>query len=338
MPALSSILIVAGGDGIKLRATNLETGIEITVSGDKKEDGVVAIPGSVLREITASLTGDGEVSLEHAGDTAVLTTSAGKSTVKTVPYEDFPIIPLPESKKSLTLPGVTIKNLFTSIASCASTSTVRPELSSILLSVEGGTLTAVATDSFRLVEKRLALGKSVEPAKILIPAKNALDLAQALPDAEVKMTYDDHQASFFWDKGRVVTRLTNANYPDYKQIIPKDVTVEAVVLKKDFELALRRVTVFSDSFQKIKIDFDPKKKALSFFARNPDIGESAESMNAQITGVPLELSFNHRYLSAAPPLTGAESLTLSAAGVGRPLVIRGVGDNSFLYLVSPMNQ
>ncbi len=152
------------------------------------------------------------------------------------------------------------------------------------------------------------------------------------------MSFDDHQCAFAGNGTLLVSRLTNAAYPDYRQIIPKDAVAEAMVLRRDFENALRRVTIFSDSFQKIRLDFDVKAKRLELFARNADVGESSEALSAQLEGSALEISFNHRYLAAVLGLTSAESLSLSAAGIGRPLVIRGVGDASLLYLVSPMNQ
>ena len=108
--------------------------------------------------------------------------------------------------------------------------------------------------------------------------------------------------------------------------------------EKILKTLLKRTTIFSDAFQKIRISFDPKKNIFSFFARNADIGESSETLSARISGSALDLSFNHRYLSAVLALTSAESLSLTAAGIGRPLIIRGVGDTSLLYLVSPMNQ
>lgn len=337
-PVLHSILVLAGTDGIKLRATNLETGIDLLVQGEKKTDGVVAIPAHLLSQLASSLMGEGSVTLEHAGDTAVLTAGGAKSTIKTLAYEDFPTIPFPDAKNSLALSGAVLKQLLAAVASCASTSTVRPELASVSLSVEGGALTAVATDSFRLVEKKVSLAKSAPQMKLLIPAKNALDIAQALPDEEVTLSWDEHQCAISWKGGKVVTRLTAANYPDYKQIIPKDTAATATVLRKDLEMALRRVTIFADSFQKIRMSLEPKQKAIGLYAKNPDVGESSENIPASISGTPVELSFNHRYIAAALALTGAESLTLSAAGVGRPLTIRAAGDSSFLYLVSPMNQ
>jgi len=339
LPVLSTILIISGDEGIKMRATNLETGIDLKVEGENRVRGVVAIPATILQQIAASLTGEGKITLEHTGDIVALISGTGKSSIKTIPYDDFPSIPFPENPKNrIVLSGILLRSLFTSIASCASTSTVRPELASIYLSIEGGVLTAAATDSFRLAEKKVPLKGKGTQGKFLIPAKNALDIAQALPDDEVIMSFDEHQCAFVGNSSMLVSRLTNATYPDYRQIIPKESVVEATLLRKDFETALKRTTIFSDAFQKIKISFDPKKKLFSFAARNADVGESIETLPAQVSGSPLDLSFNHRYLSAVLPLTSAESLSLTAAGVGRPLIIRGVGDTSLLYLVSPMNQ
>ena len=339
LPALSSVLIIADKDGIKMRATNLETGIDLKLEGKCISDGVVAIPAMILQQVAGSLTQEGNISIEHTGDIVSLKSGTGKSIIKTVPYDDFPSIPFPENPKNrIIVRGIILKNLFTSIASCASTSTVRPELSSIYISIEGGTLTAVATDSFRLAEKKVPLTNKGTQGKFLIPAKNALEIAQAIPDDDIIVSFDDHQCAFVATQGVFVSRLTNAVYPDYRQIIPKESIVEAIILRKDFENALKRTTIFSDSFQKVKINFDPKKNLFSFFAKNTDIGESSESIRANISGSPLDLSFNYRYLSAVLPLTGAESISLTAAGIGRPLIIRGVGDTSLMYLVSPMNQ
>ena len=339
LPALSSVLIVAGNDGIKMRATNLETGVDLKLNGKCINDGVVAIPATILQQIAGSLTQDGNITIEQTGDVISIISGTGKSLIKTIPYDDFPSIPFPEnSKNRIIIQGVLLKNLFTSIASCASSSTVRPELSSIYISIEGGVLTAVATDSFRLAEKKIPLSNKGTQGKFLIPAKNALDISQALPDDDVIISFDDNQCAFVATQGMFVSRLSNAVYPDYRQIIPKESIVEAVVLRKDFENALKRTTIFSDSFQKVKVSFNPKKNSFSFFAKNTEIGESSETIPANISGSALDLSFNHRYLSAVLSLTTSESISLTAAGIGRPLIIKGVGDTTIMYLVSPMNQ
>lgn len=339
LPVLAGIAIVAGDDGIKLRATNLETGIDFKVSGTIQEAGVVALPASTLRDITNAFSGTGSITLEHTGDTVVISSPGGKSTLKTLPYEDFPTLPFPDAPTAkFSVPGTLLKSLILTVANFASPSTVRPELGSVLLSAEGGTVKGVATDSFRLAEKRISAAGTIPPFSILIPAKNAVDVVQTLPDDEVQVLIDEHQCAFSWKDGIVTTRLVTIAYPDYAQIIPKAFAAEATLLRKDFEAVLKRTSVFSDSFQKIRLGFSVGDKKLEFSARNSDVGETNESIPAAISGESVELSFNHRYLQAPLPLITAEQISLSSAGIGRPLVIRGVGDASFLYLVMPMNQ
>jgi DNA polymerase-3 subunit beta len=197
---------------------------------------------------------------------------------------------------------------------------------------------AVATDSFRLAEKKMTVTGTVAPFSILIPAKNAIDIVQTLPEEEVEVLIDEHQCAFSWPGGIVTTRLVTVPYPDYTQIIPKQFVSEATLLRKDFEASLKRASIFSDSFQKVRVSFASGEKKIVFSARNSDVGESSESVPASITGDSIELSFNHRYLAAPLSLISSENLSLSAAGIGRPLIIKGMGDNSFLYLVMPMNQ
>jgi DNA polymerase-3 subunit beta len=259
--------------------------------------------------------------------------------MKTLPYEDFPTLPIPEDPKTkFTLSGALIRSLVSSVAACASTSTVRPELASVFLSEEGGTLKAVATDSFRLAEKKISLTGAVKPFSILIPARNAMDIVQTLPDEEIVVSIDDHQCAFSWKNGVLTTRLVSASYPDYTQIIPKTSVATATILRKDLDAALRRAAVFSDTFQKVKLAFDTPGKRVVISSRNSDVGESSEALAGSLSGESVELSFNHRYLQAPLPLIASESVVLSAAGIGRPLVIKGSGDNSYLYLVMPMNQ
>ncbi len=339
LPVLGGIAIIAGDDGIKLRATNLETGIDLRIEGTIREAGVVALPATILREITTSFGGAGTMTLEHAGETVRITSDTGTSTLKTLAYEDFPILPIPESPRVVfSLPAETFRGLVSSVVSCASTSTVRPELASILVSAEGGVVKAVATDSFRLAEKKISLSGALPPFSMLIPAKNAVDILHALPSEEIEVRLNDHQCAFSWTAGILTTRLVAASYPDYTQIIPKSFIAEATVLRKDFESGLRRVSVFSDTFQKVRLAIVPTDKQLTLAARNNDIGESSEHLPAATTGERIELSFNHRYLIAPLSIISADSITIAASGIGRAVVLRGSGDSSFLYLVMPMNQ
>ncbi|VAW31801.1 hypothetical protein MNBD_CPR01-485 [hydrothermal vent metagenome] len=339
LPVLSCILIVSNNKGIKFRATNLEVSIDFNVRGESKSQGVVAVPAQLLQQVASSLTKDSAVTIEQTGEMIIVTAGGAKSIIKTIPYEDFPSIPLPETNENnIVLPGSLLKTAIESVASCASTSAVRPDLASIFLSIDSGILTTVATDSFRLAEKKQTLKTPVKNMSLLLPAKNSVEILQTIPDDEITLIIDEHQIACVWGGNTLTSRLTIGTYPDYQQIIPKEVFTETTLLKKDFETALRHTTIFSDTFQKLKVNFAPDDNTVIFSSRNADTGESEERVSAKVKGKPIELSFNYRYLQTPISLIPTESITLTASGIGRPLLIRGVGDTSFLYLVMPMNQ
>ena len=337
LPSLTGIAILAGDAGIKLRATNLETAIDLHIPGTIKEIGAVVLPSNSLRDISATLSHTGTLSIEHTGDTVTLHIEGGKSILKTLPFEDFPSLPLPENPStSIKLHTKDIQQLIAPVVPSASPSVVRPELASVLISSEGGVLTSVATDSFRLSEKKITLSKTIPPFSLLIPAKNISTILQSLPDTTIELQANDHQCAFVWDSGVITTRLTSGSYPDYTQIIPKHTSSEVTVLKKDLEASLRRVAVFSDTFQKVKVHINPHTKSITLSAKNNDIGESEASVAGSVTGEEIELSFNHKYISAPLSYIETDTITLSASGIGRAVTIRGTGDTSYLYLVMPM--
>lgn len=338
LPSLMGIAILAGDAGIKLRATNLETAIDFHIPGTIKEMGAIVLPAHSLRDISATFNTVGSLSIEQTGDTVTIHSEGGKSNLKTLPFEDFPSIPLPENPTiSFSLKTSEIQNLISTVVSSASPSVVRPELASVLISSEGGVLTCVATDSFRLSEKKITLSKGISPFSLLIPAKNITTILQALPEATIELQANEHQCAFIWNQGVITTRLTSGTYPDYTQIIPKTTSSEVTVLKKDLEAGLRRVSVFSDTFQKITLQLDPQSKKVILSAKNNDIGESEEHIPGSVTGEGITLSFNHKYITAPLSYIETDTITLSASGIGRAVIIRGSGDTSYLYLVMPMN-
>jgi DNA polymerase-3 subunit beta len=172
----------------------------------------------------------------------------------------------------------------------------------------------------------------------MIPAKNMHDILSILPDKELTLTLSEHNALFSSHGVSVSTRLTAGSFPDYTQILPKEFVSSATFLTKDLLSALRRVTVFSDSFQKITFSIDPKKKNFSILAKNNDLGESVERLEGALTGEPLSIHVNHRYVMDVFQAITTDSVKLSFVGESRPILIEAVGDPSFLYLVMPMNR
>ena len=93
LPALSSILLVASGKSLKVRATNLSLGIEIEIPAKVEEEGVVALTGSVLNSFLGNIPNSGAVTLIAENDNIRLSSKTSNALIKCVPYEDFPTLP-----------------------------------------------------------------------------------------------------------------------------------------------------------------------------------------------------------------------------------------------------
>lgn len=340
LPVLQCVFLKVSGGVTLMRATNLEIGVEVSLRTSVSSDGDVAVPAALFSQTVQFIPPGAEVTLESDGSLLTVRAAGSKTAIKTLSSDDFPELPRLDEGQKATVRAAELLEVLRAVSYSASNSSVKPELASIFLSLSGQTLTAAATDSFRLAEKKVPVKKAGSLGPILIPSRQASDLmrlAELLGD-ELELCANEHQLSLSGKAGYVTTRLVEGSFPDYTQVIPNTFTASATVLKQDMLLALRKAAVFSDKFRQVTLTLSPAKKLFAISSSQSDIGETREEVGGSFEGDELSLSFNERYLTECFQSIAAESLSLSFAGPARPLVIRGLSDNSFLYLAMPMNR
>ncbi len=339
LPILASILLAAEKGRILLRATNLECGVEVSFPAKVESSGVVAVPGSVLAGFLSNVRGK-TVSGELVGEVLKLSSERATASIKTLPHEDFPTLPRVSASSSLTVKAMDFMKAIRSVVYCASTSAVKPELQSILFFADGGKLVAAATDSFRLAEKTVALRGGSNVPQLLLPARNAAELMRVLESAsgDIEVYYNENQISTHAGDVYYTSRLIDGAFPNYRQILPKSFTTEAVVLREDMSQALKSLTIFADKFSQVSLSIEPSKKMILLSSRNPDVGEQVSNIRATISGDTVAMNFNGRYLADSLQAITGESVRIYSNGPGKPLLIRDAADDSFLYLAMPMNR
>jgi DNA polymerase-3 subunit beta len=339
LPVLASVLVVAEHGKLLLRATNLECGVEMSLPAKVEEEGVVAVPGLTFAGFLNNARGK-NVRGVLTGEVLKLQGERVVASIKTLPHEDFPTLPHVSASSSFTVRAGDIIRALRSVVYCASISTVKPELQSVLLRGEGGRLTTAATDSFRLAEKIVPLRKGSSVSELLIPARNTLELIRILEmySGDVEFYYNENQISTHVGDIYYTSRLIDGAFPNYRQILPKSFTTEAVVLREDMVSALKSLTIFTDKFLQVSLVIEPQKKVLTLSSHNPDVGEERVELRATISGDTVAMNFNSKYLAdSLTPIVG-ESVRIYSNGPGKPLLIRDAADDSFLYLAMPMNR
>jgi DNA polymerase-3 subunit beta len=240
---------------------------------------------------------------------------------------------------SYTIQGTQFAYGIKTTAFAASQSSIKPELGSIyIFQKKEHALTFVATDSFRLVEKTVPFKGIVLEGSLLIPWRNALEIARIAEESsgDVTVVVGENQCSVANRTLTLTSRLVSGVFPDYEQIIPKEYGGEAVVLVKDLGAALKKTNIFLNKFMQLTLTVGDKTLTLS--SQSADAGATTESIHATTSGEEMRLNFNQRYISEIIAHLTDDSVRLKFAGIGRPVVMSNVHDASLRYLVMPMNK
>ncbi len=342
LPVLSCLLLDVEKDNIiTIKATNLDLGIEITFPIKVDEPGSVAIPANTLNSFIGGISeNSAKVKMSLQDGNVKISTTKSSGVIKTLPSEDFPSIPRTDSKNIFSLNAQDFVKGLKSVWYSSSISSIKPELSSVYVYCENDFVVFVATDSFRLAEKRVKIKKTKDFGQILIPYKNVPDIMRVLEtiSGEVSVELDKNQISFSHDGLYLVSRVIDGVFPDYKQIIPKQSVTEATILKQDLVNALKLSTIFSDKFNQINVNIDPKENKCEIRTKNNDIGENMTSVEASITGEAIDINFNYKYIIDCFQSIDSDSVTLTFNGLHRPMIVTPVSDQTFRYIVMPMNR
>ncbi len=340
LPVLSCVYLNLENDGtLTIKSTNIDLGFEVNIKTKGGSSGTVAVPGTTFLNTVSSMQ-DENISLEVQDNNLKIKSQSNSAVIKCMPHEDFPSIPRIQSSKVVKISSEDLISGLKSVWYSASTSSIKPELASVYIYQAEDTLVFVSTDSFRLAEKRVHIKGVYDFPATLIPQKNVGELIKILENykGEVSIYFEKNQASFQIGDIYLVSRLIDGSFPDYKQIIPKDFVAKVTLLKSDLANSIKASNVFTDSLGQVRLRVNKKDKTLEVESKNNDVGEYKEAIKANVEGEGLELNFNNRYITESFQSIPGESLSLEFGGMGKPLIIKGASDKSFLYIAMPMNR
>ncbi|MBI3888333.1 DNA polymerase III subunit beta [Candidatus Nomurabacteria bacterium] len=338
LPVLNSILMIASGKSLKLRSTNLSLGIEIEMAAKIEKEGIIAVPGSVLNAIFSNISQNENVNLEEENGNLLIKTKKSQIKIKCTSHEDFPTIPI-VTGNSFEMDSKKLIEGIKAVYYSSSVSDIKPEISSVFVYVNQDNLVFVSTDSFRLAEKKIKIKGLEEALHILIPFKNIAEILKVFGEVSgaISVCYNKNQISFSADNVYLTSRVIDGIFPDYRQIIPKDFSTDVVVLKQDLLNALKISNIFSDKFNQVNLKISAKEKVFELSSANNDIGENKTYLDAVISGENIELGFNYKYFLDCFQSVNTDSVSIKFAE-GKPIVVSPVSDQSFTYLIMPMNK
>jgi DNA polymerase-3 subunit beta len=351
LPILQNVLVKAEGGTIRFTTTNLEIAVSCLVRGKVEETGEATVPSKLFFDYVSLLPNDA-VTLDGNMESVRVACGNHKTKMNAMSASEFPLVPRVQGSKSFTIPAEDFRVALSQVAFAVATNESRPELTGVLMRFwQGpgeGRLTMAATDSYRLAERTIPVVSPVQDESVMIvPARTLLEISRILSvfrdDVEsppsIELSVSDSQAAFTYGPVELISRLIEGNYPDYRQIIPKQFETQALIDREDLIKAVKTASLFSKTgLFDVVLELEPAQRQVSLKAVDATRGENVTTCAADISGKPNAVTLNYRYLLDGLNSMGADQTSFQMIDTGNPCVVTPQGNDNHLYLVMPIRQ
>lgn len=331
-----------GSQKLLVRSTNIDLGFETAVPAKILQGGKFLISGEVLGRLLTVVTVKNEDVCVLGFENNILSVKLGKHefTLKTLVLDSFPNLPKVEGvevvvDKSLFLGG--LRSVVYSVAK----SEIKPEISGVYMKMGGANnneLVFVATDAYRLAEKKYDLETELPELSLIIPEKNIKEILKIFVESEsksAKITLTISKNSLQIQDGELflVTRLIEGNFPNYVQIIPTTPISFSVYLKEDLLKSLRLVSFFTEKTNQIMLNVVEDKSEID--ASSQEVGNTKETISSTLKGEPFSMKINAKYLEEFLQNLTDQSVVVKYTAQNKAIIVQSIQDSTYTYLLMP---
>ena len=344
LPILNNLLMKTEKNFLNLVTTDLEIGIQWWSLAKVEKEGKTTVPIKILSNFI-SLLPNKPVEIYLDDSNLIIECQNYKTKIKTFSADDFPIIPKISEEKPVITNSVDFCQSLSQIADIAQPSSARPEIAGVYFLFQKKLLKMVATDSFRLGEKKLALESLDKEEAAIVPQKTIREIINIFSEKEEElqiflspnqillsssMSETDHPEI------QLISRTIEGEYPNYETIIPKEYKTSLLLEKNEFLNQIKAASLFSGKISEIKLLVDPKKEGVEILSQSPELGEYRSFSPGKVKGEKVEVSFNHRFLIDGILNIRGDNLNFEINGADGPAALRPTNNQNYIYIVMPM--
>lgn len=351
IPILTGLKMVVNEDNIVLTGSNSDITIESVISANNADNdltiadtGAIVLPARFFSDIVKKLP-DKKVTIEvTSGFQADITSGSAKFQINGQDAENFPHLPEIETNKSVTLPNDILKEVIRQTVIAVSKQESRPILAGVHMTLIDGVLTAVATDSHRLAQRKVVL-ENIDNGidfDVIIPGKSMEELSGMISDVheDVQMQVTENQVLFIFGNTHFYSRLLEGNYPETSQLIPQTADTTVELEAGTFLSSIERASLLSHESRNdvVKLSLKPSENLVRISGDSPDIGTVEEEVvTSALDGNDLEISFNPNYMKDALRSFGQATIKISFTSPLRPFTLVPTEDQeNFVHLITPV--
>ena len=350
IPILTGLKMVVTDHSVILTGSDADITIESTLEAADsnyglsiEEPGAIVLPARFFNEVIKKLP-DKQATIEVFNGLQVrITSGTAEFTINGQDANNYPHLPEVESENTVELASDMLREVIDQTRIAVSKQESRPILTGIHVMLNNGILTAVATDSHRLAQRKVELPETAGlDFDIVLPGVSMTELAKMISDEKdgVKMQITENQALFIFGNTHFYSRLLEGNYPETSRLIPETSDTRLEITASDLLASIERASLLSHESRNnvVKLTVNPENKIATVSGTSADVGNVEEEINAdQIVGNPLEISFNPDYMRDVLKSFGQTKILISFTTALRPFTLVPTEEKAnFVQLITPV--
>jgi len=343
LPILSNVLLQLKDNKLSIVATDLDIIFYDEISEVKiLKDGSTTTSAAILYDILRKISSNSELNFELRSENKLsLKSENADFNLLCLPTDNFPTFADEFEGQEINLNNIRFLKLLNKTRVSISNDDTRHYLNGIFLHLTEAHgrnfLTGVATDSHRLSSSSLEIESATDFASLILPKKTVFQLCALLAETNDQLTMQtsDNKIKFTIGYMKLISKVIDGKFPDYKKVVPKTNDKTLIVSSKDFINSIERVASVSlDRKEGVKLIINNDNVQLSVNSANS--GEGNEKIKAQFNSETLNISFNSKYLIDIASEVEDKNLKMNLKDPMSPVLIEDASDKNSYYVIMPM--
>ncbi len=343
LPILSNVLLELKNKKLAIVATDLDIVFYDEISDVKIiNEGSTTTSAAVLYDILRKISSNSELNFElKTANKLSLKSDNSDFNLNCLPIDNFPTFTDEFEGSEILLDRNKFLKLLNKTKISISNDDTRHYLNGIYLHLTQAHgrsfLTGVATDSHRLSSSSLEVDNTDNLTSLILPRKTVFQLCTLLTEINEKlnMQTSENKVKFTLGKIKLISKVIDGKFPDYKKVVPTNNDKALTVTSKDFISSIERVTSVSiDRKEGVKLAINKGNIQLSVNSANS--GEGNEILKANFDSENINISFNSKYLIDIASVVEDKNLKMNLRDSVSPVLIEDASDKNSYFVIMPM--
>ncbi len=344
IPALDGFLLeikeIEGKGNAKIVSFDTESGIEINIPCTVNKPGSLVVNAKTFTEIIRSIDSSEISIIENSSLNLSISGGSTNFTLRCTDASLFPNLPAVISEKTFTFNCSTLKKMIRQTLYAVAVADPNGTLTGAYFEFENDTVSVTCTNRMKMAHRVEPYVREGDPFSFVVPGKFLNEIIKILDDndEEVRLCLSSKHIVFETDKCRIISRLLDGQFLNYKGFLPKAFKTTVKVRPGDFRRLIERASVIIIDNGKLKtpIRLSIEDEKIIVTCKNEQGQTFIDEMQVKTEGLNLEIGFNNRILLETISACEDEEVTLNFNSSLSSLCILPVEGESYVFLVSPM--